>query len=238
MNPSIKSVFYGDPELMAMLETREKAALLDKLVANYQFIQGEKGDTPSEEELRALILSLIPEPIPGEKGDSIIGPAGPIGKRGLPGRDGIGIQGIPGTPGKDGKDAEITEIDRDELLDELVDKIKKGKLLDISNIKNASSFMKDGIRYKIEELMHGGGSSTTSGLNVTTQYLLTAVHSGSDVTIAFSQLTNFATFSAIIALYRNNVPQTLGIDFSATASSATIFNADASEIFNLTYSFS
>ena len=85
----------------------------------------------------------------------------------------------------------------------------------------------------------GGGGSTTSGKSVLTQYLLTAVQSGSDVTIDLTQLTNWATFDQLIAVYRNNVPQTEGAsyNFTRSGSTLTIFNADAGEIFNVTYSF-
>jgi hypothetical protein len=79
----------------------------------------------------------------------------------------------------------------------------------------------------------GGGSGT----NVTTQYQLTAVQAGSDVTIDLAQLTNFATFSDLIAIYRNNIMQTEGIDFTVAGPIVTINSADASEIFNATYAY-
>lgn len=107
-------------------------------------------------------------------------------------------------------------------------------------IRNSNSFIFGKTKYKIEELMHGAGSgSTTSGKLVTTQYLLTAVQAGSDVTIDISQLVNFATFDSIITLYRNNIPQTEGASYNFTFANPiiTVFGADAGEIFNLTYAY-
>lgn len=79
----------------------------------------------------------------------------------------------------------------------------------------------------------GGGSGT----NVTTQYSLTAVLSGSDVTIDLTQLTHFATYAGLVQVQRNNIPQTEMINFTQTGTQVTIFNADASEIFNLVYQY-
>lgn len=79
----------------------------------------------------------------------------------------------------------------------------------------------------------------TSGVNVTTQYALTAVQSGADVTIDLTQLTNWATFANVVVAYRNNVPQTEGAayNFTVAGSTLTIFNADAAEVFNMTYAY-
>lgn len=51
---------------------------LQKTIEQIQIIQtkGDKGDTPTDEELLALIYPLIPNPIPGPKGDSIKGDKG------------------------------------------------------------------------------------------------------------------------------------------------------------------
>lgn len=61
--------------------------------------------------------------------------------------------------GVDGKDA---VVDEEKLIHRLISRLQSEKLLDISHIKNAQSFIKNGIRYNIEELMHGGGSSSGS----------------------------------------------------------------------------
>jgi hypothetical protein len=79
----------------------------------------------------------------------------------------------------------------------------------------------------------GGGSGT----NVATQYQLTAVQSGSNVTIDLSQLTNFATLSDLIAVYRNNIMQTETLNFTVAGSVVTVLDADAGEVFNITYAY-
>lgn len=62
--------------------------------------------------------------------------------------------------GVDGEDGEDATIDEDKIVSRLIEKIRKEKPLDLSHIKGAQSFLKDGVKYKLEELMHGGGSST------------------------------------------------------------------------------
>lgn len=57
--------------------------------------------------------------------------------------------------GKDGKDAEVQE---DRIITLIIKKIQKEKSLDLTHIKGAQTFLKDGVKYKFEELMHGGGS--------------------------------------------------------------------------------
>lgn len=141
-------------------------------------------------------------------------------------------------PPKDGEPGKDAKIDYDKAVKMVVEKIKKEKPIDISDIRNAQSFMFNKKRYKLEELMHGsGGSSTTSGKSVVTQYLLTAVQVASDVTIDLTQLSHWATFDQLIAVYRNNVPQTQTLNFTISGSTLTIFGADASEIYNVTYSY-
>lgn len=83
----------------------------------------------------------------------------------------------------------------------------------------------------------GGGGSTSSGQLVTTQYQLTAVQAVDNVTIDLTQLVNWATFVELLVVYRNNIPQTETINFSLSGSTLTILQADASEVFNVTYSY-
>jgi len=109
--------------------------------------------------------------------------------------------------------------------------------LEIQDIRNAQQFLFNGKKYRIEELMHGGGGSTSSGFAVTSQYQLTAVQSGSDVTIDLSQLTYFSTYEEIITVFRNNIPQTQTLNFTIAGPTLLIYNADASEVFNVTYSY-
>lgn len=73
--------------------------------------QGEVGPEPKDERLVELIKPLIPKPIKGDKGDTVVGPMGPkpeVGKDyptpkdGKDGKDGESIIGPQGLPGKDG----------------------------------------------------------------------------------------------------------------------------------------
>ena len=111
---------------------------------------------------------------------------GEVGEKGERGEIGIGIAGKDGHDGKDGKDGLDGRDGKDAIFDEdaftksFLDKVRKGQLLDLSHIKGAQGFIKDGVKYRFEELMHGagkgGGSSPTaltgiingSNLNFTT----------------------------------------------------------------------
>ena len=68
----LRRIFHNDPEMLRSLDNQEQAELLRSGVTKeYKFaesIKGDKGETPTKEELVSLINPLIPEPIPGEKG--------------------------------------------------------------------------------------------------------------------------------------------------------------------------
>ncbi len=83
-----------------------------------------------------------------------------------------------GVNGRDGKDAdeesiiarvldalraEIPHMDEQALLERFIDKIRKERLIDVSHIRNSEQFIFSGTKYKFSELMHGGGSSGSSG---------------------------------------------------------------------------
>ena len=148
--------------------------------------------------------------------------------------------------GDKGEDAELTGQALLEAISGLTGADKEafakklGAMIDISQIRNAQSFMYNGKRYKIAELMHGGGGSTSSGANVTTQYLLNATQDGDNILIDLTQLTNWATFDQAITFTRNNMPQTQGASYNFTISGSILtgYYMDANDIFNLTYSFS
>ena len=98
----------------AIAETSAKD-FLDKLASNFK---GEKGNSPTEEELLQLIKPLIPSPIAGKDGidgqtptkselQALIAPLIPepiVGSQGLPGQDSsvVGPRGPKGNSGKDG----------------------------------------------------------------------------------------------------------------------------------------
>ncbi len=60
-----------------------------------------------------------------------------------------------GAKGEPGKDAEFNE---ETVISKVIDKIKKKRALNTSDINGLQGFSMDGIKYKISELMHGGGS--------------------------------------------------------------------------------
>lgn len=79
----------------------------------------------------------------------------------------------------------------------------------------------------------GGGSGT----NVTTQYQLTAVAAGPDATIDLTQLTNWATFAGLIAVYQNNIMLTEGLNFTVAGNVVTVINGTDSDVYNATYAY-
>jgi hypothetical protein len=210
-------------------------------------------------------INRLPRGEKGDKGDR--GPQGLPGKDGKDGisPDPIEVSSrilsqikLP-KDGRDGKDA-----DEDKIVAKLIKRILKEKLLTKDHI---SGLMEEIGSYRHQMAMrqagqHGGGMTLEagpnitltpqangtvlvtaagggSGTNVVTQYTLTAVQAGSDVTIDLNQLTNYATFDQLVAVYRNNVPQTEGASYNFTVSgdTVTIFNAASDEIYNITYSY-
>lgn len=203
--------------------------LLPKAIKGDRGNKGDQGEMPSIEQMQEVMRTLIPEPVKDENGVLQTN------------KEALIREILTLVPQKENVTAETLIAAISELKGDRASEFGKkiGAMIDISYIRNAQSFLFNGKKYKFEELMHGGGSSTTSGLNVATQYILTAIQSGSDVTISLAQLTHFATFDAVICLYRNNIPQTEGAsyDFTISGSIITVHGADSSEIFNLTYSY-
>lgn len=137
------------------------------IASHQQVIQSHERQIANWDEISKHLTSI--DRLKGDKGDSI---------QGLPGKDAEPVDEdalvtriqslirIPedGKPGEKGKDA-----DEEKILGRLIEKIKKEKPLDISHIRNAQTFMKDGIKYKFEELMKGGGTAGgSSGYQVPT----------------------------------------------------------------------
>lgn len=145
---TLQALFANDPEMLALLsfktqkeqETIERQLFVSKV---FQGAQGEKGDT-------------------GLQGDP--GTPGINGKDGRNGKDGSdGKNGKDGQDGKDGTDGTSAVLNVDEVFDTFIKRIVKEKPIDISNIRNAESFMYQGTRYKFSELMHGAGSGGGGG---------------------------------------------------------------------------
>lgn len=246
--------------MLFALEMKQKAALLDMIVANFTAFKGDTGDIgpePSDDRLKSLILPLIPDPIQGEKGDSI---KGDPGKRGKDGENGTApIKGVDYFT-----EDEITQIaemaagftnpiiEKLEVTEDLARKLVQAmrslpekdrlEVQDIRNwqsMKGKDTFKKDGVTYKVEELMHGAGTGGGTSTNIVTEYnLQTKTQVGSDVVVPLSQLTNFATLTNVVAVYRNQIPQTNGITATITATDVTFLGADVEEIFSITYVYS
>lgn len=108
--------------------------------------------------------------------------------------------------GTDGKDAEIDEV---ALLDALIERIKKDKPIDISHIRNSDQFIFAGTKYKTSELMHGGGSSSTSS---GTWYL------GEHITLAGDNETFVLAHAptSVVNLYLDRQVQIYSLDFTGT----------------------
>lgn len=154
----IPSAFYDDPEIMEMLRRRQMKGLSTRLdnIQLREGIQGEPGTAGPQGE----------RGIPGENGkDGTNGKDGKNGRNGVDGSDGRnGISGKNGKDGTDGKNGIDAVVKYDQIIDDLIEKIKKEKPLDISHIRNSNSFLFGGTRYKTAELMHGagtGGSGST-----------------------------------------------------------------------------
>lgn len=159
---------------------------------------------------------------------------------------------------KDGESG--TSVSLDDVL-EALKKSKKLKAEDIDGLEQTASAVYNQLHAR-GGYLHGSGVPSltagtniiltpkqdggyivsaqggTGGANVTTQ-VVTAVQVGSDVTIALSQLTHFATYQApVILVMRNQIPQTLGVTYTETATVVTVPNADAGEIYAITYAYS
>ncbi len=169
---------------------------------------------------------------------------------------------------KDGKDGASPSLDT--IVKALIKEIEKDDKLgikkEIQNVRSEVASYRHqlaGKAYGKDTWARGSGTTVSAGLNVTlvpqadgtvqinaagggsgtdieTQYAVTAVQAGADVTIDLTQLIHYATFVRLVQLTRNNMPQTEGAsyNFTITGSTVTVFNADASDIYNIVYAYS
>lgn len=140
--------------------------ILQSIIGKINLAKGEKGETPTKEELLALIKPLIPAPIKGDKGESI---------QGRPGKDAKPIdetkiikevlKKIPvPKDGIDGKDADEKKITADILkkvsdeIETALENLKEDKELEIDDVKNLKKTLK-GLEKKISDgrTYFGGG---------------------------------------------------------------------------------
>lgn len=147
-------------ETVAQAKQEQSAALelTDKYAAHIDFLRENHDKDRSDwqqawEESKSHLLSI--EHLEGEQG--VPGQdASPVDEEAL--ANSILERIIPlipepikGDPGKDAEESKIITL--------VIERLKKDKPLDLSHIKGAQTFLKDGVRYKFEELMHGGGRS-------------------------------------------------------------------------------
>ncbi len=116
--------------------------------------------------------------------------------------------GDPGAPGKD------AQLDEKAFMNRLLGRIKNEQLLDLSHIKGAQGFIKDGVSYKFEELMHGAGSK--GGSSGTQVYNEIVSGSGTTFTLAFTPTTG------TVVVYGNGQRLTPGASNDYTISGAII----------------
>lgn len=140
---------------------------------------------------------------------------GDRGEPGIAGKDAVGI------PGKDGKNAEGLPgkdgiVDEKKIIESLLTFIKREQVLDLSHIKGATGFIKNGIEYKFEELMHGGGSS--KGGSTPKSADLSLQCNGSNL------IFTIPTFTTILSLMGTDAPIIYRptIDFTATGTTLTM----------------
>lgn len=258
----------------SMATIQESIELLREELASKERIRGEDGKTPTAAQLLGMIRPLIPESIPGEKGEKpIAGIDFPLPEKGL---DGVAptAEEVGTALVKSKKTLGIIvrkiqslipqgKIEKQDIVDIVLEEVKK-TLPDLPKLEVRFAEIRNQIAQKSAPYnpppgsKRGGGdtvvagsgititntrngnkqiSASGTGTSVTTQYQLNAIQSGSDVTIDLTQLTHYATLVGIITVYRNNVPQTETINFTYAAPILTVKNADAAEIFNLTYSY-
>lgn len=157
----MKSAFLDDPEIQKYLRV-------------YKSLEDNK-DLPAKIGPRGFDGERGPKGEKGDKGD--IGPQGEQGTQGEQGKSIVGPRGEQGPQGEKGDSlapVQITQVVKEELTltEDLVKefisimkKLPEKDRLEISNLRNAQSFLFNGIRYKIEELMRGAGGSTGATLS-------------------------------------------------------------------------
>lgn len=157
-------------------------------------VDGENAKAPTVDEIVKAILPKIPKPKNGK--DAVVDENKIVAR----------IMSSMPTP-KDGENATAT-IDEEQILEKLVKKLQKEKPLDISHIRNAQTFVKDGIRYKVEELMRGASGSSTGS---TTPIVISGTVDDSNTSFTAASVPNLVIING--ASYRNGH----GVTISGTA---------------------
>lgn len=205
--------------------------------ANWQMMEAMKQSVRTAEHLRS-VPHLKGEPgNPGRDGNDGVGTRGKDGIS--PSIEDIVAAVLPRIPkAKDGKNAD--PVNMETIINEVIKSIQKGDKLHISHVKGATGFIKDGIKYRYEELMHGSGTSS-GGANVATQ-LLPATQVSTNITLDLTGLTH--TFSGILFVTRNG--QVLmpngsaglpGSSWTISGNTITVYNASDSDVYLVQYTY-
>ena len=203
--------------------------------AFFSLLKGQKGDTPTTEELTNTIKPLIPAPIPGKDGapgrdgESVIGPQGKDGIPGLPGKDG---ESIVGPPGKDGQDGSP------DAPDEVVTKVNSSsKKIDAERVRGLPEVVRQIESYASNPqgaYASGGanqltfqdeGTRITNSENVTainfTGAGLTATYAGSGV-LTLDSSSGSGTVTSVSVTTANGVSGTVATATTTPAISITL----------------
>ncbi len=101
-------------------------------------------------------------------------------------------------------------IDEESLAKSIVTLIKKKKLLSSGDINGMQGFSRDGINYRFEELMHGGGGS--GGGSITYSYDLSSQCNGVNKVFTVPSNTNFVLLTGTDA----PIVYKLGTDYTGS----------------------
>lgn len=163
----------------AMAKHKEDIVKFGKMHKKYKedVVAHEERDKNHEETVKSFI-----EELQNAKNHDWTGPQGEPGKDGEDAKE-VDIEalaaqvlsripvpkdGKDGNHGKDGLDADVEKV-----VNVLLQRIQKGDVIHINHVRGAAAFIKDGIKYRTEELMHGGG---------TKEYVPTGTIDGSNTT--------------------------------------------------------
>lgn len=124
--------------------------------------------------------------------------------------------GAPGTDGAPGKDA---VINIEEITNAVIEKLKKDKALVVSDLKDGQAFVFNNTKYGTHEMMHGGGSTTSS---TTAVYSEAVSGSGTSWTLAHTPTTG------TLQLYGNGQRLTLTNDYTLSGTTITTTNSFSS----------
>lgn len=129
-----------------------------------------------------------------------------------------------GKNGRNGFDGEDGQIELKKVTKLIIKMIKDEQLLDLTHIKGAQKFIKDGVSYKIEELMHGGGSKGG------TFAVLTPT---AGVVDGFNKVFTFATAPNVIVLDNGNAMNQVSSDGTVNWTGTTTVTLNQTPNFNI-----